>query len=68
MSEPFPHTGSMNSVLPVLLGSASTLSVVTLMLLFTGNLWAMALTATAALVLAGVAIPTLAQHEAADVI
>lgn len=53
----------MITVLSLLMGSSSVLSVLTLALLFTGNLWAMAVTAAAALVLAALAIPSLVQQE-----
>lgn len=53
----------MTSVLPYLMGGSSALSVLTLGLLFTGDLWAMALTATAALLLAALAIPELVRQE-----
>ncbi|MDB5045988.1 MAG: hypothetical protein JWQ08_2038 [Deinococcus sp.] len=56
----------MISVLSFLMGSSSVLSVLTLVLLFTGNIGAMAVTATAALVLAALAIPALAQQEDAE--
>ncbi|UQN09281.1 hypothetical protein [Deinococcus sp. QL22] len=56
----------MNVLPAVLMGSACALSVVTLLLLFTGNLWAMTATAVAALLLAALAIPTLDQQEQAD--
>jgi membrane protein implicated in regulation of membrane protease activity len=57
------HTQSMISVLSLLMGSSSVLSVLTLLLLFTGNIWAMAVTAAAALILAALAIPALVQQE-----
>ncbi|THF71681.1 hypothetical protein E7T06_01625 [Deinococcus sp. Arct2-2] len=53
----------MISVLSLLMGSSSALSVLTLVLLFTGNLWAMAAAAAAAMVLAALAIPALVQQE-----
>jgi membrane protein implicated in regulation of membrane protease activity len=53
----------MITVLSLLMGSSSVLSVLTLALLFTGNLWAMAVTAAAALLLAALAIPSLVQQE-----
>ncbi|MFB9994692.1 hypothetical protein ACFFLM_22275 [Deinococcus oregonensis] len=56
----------MISVLSLLMGSSSVLSLVTLILLFTGNIWAMAATAAAALVLAALAIPALVQQEDSD--
>ncbi|UQN08117.1 hypothetical protein [Deinococcus sp. QL22] len=56
----------MISALPFLLGSSGTLSMATLVLLFTGNLLAMALTAAAAIVLATIAVPLLAQQEEAE--
>ncbi len=56
----------MISVLSLLMGSSSVLSVVTLVLLFTGDIWAMAVTAAAALVLAALAIPTLVRQEDTD--
>ncbi|UQN10617.1 hypothetical protein [Deinococcus sp. QL22] len=54
----------MNTLLSVLMGSAMALSVVTLFLLFTGNLWAMTATGGTALLLAVFAIPTLDRQEA----
>ncbi|UQN10130.1 hypothetical protein [Deinococcus sp. QL22] len=56
----------MNVLPTVLMGSACALSVVTLLLLSTGNLCAMTATAVAALLLAALAIPTLDQQEEAD--
>ncbi|UQN10004.1 hypothetical protein [Deinococcus sp. QL22] len=53
----------MVTFLSLLMGSSSVLSVLTLVLLFTGNLWAMAATAAAALLLAALAIPALVQQE-----
>ncbi|UQN07990.1 hypothetical protein [Deinococcus sp. QL22] len=53
----------MTSALPVLLGSTSALSIMTLMLLFTGNTVAMALTAVFAIVLGVVAVPMLARQQ-----
>lgn len=53
----------MITFLSLLMGSSSVLSVLTLVLLFTGNLWAMAATAAAALLLAALAIPALVQQE-----
>ncbi|UQN10719.1 hypothetical protein [Deinococcus sp. QL22] len=56
----------MNVLPAVLMGGACALSVVTLLLLFTGNLWAMTATAVAAFLLAALAIPALDQEEQAD--
>ncbi|WP_019008649.1 hypothetical protein [Deinococcus aquatilis] len=53
----------MNVLPSVLMGSAGALSVVTLLLLFTGNLLAMAATAVAAILLAALAIPKLDQLQ-----
>jgi membrane protein implicated in regulation of membrane protease activity len=53
----------MTALLPVLMGSAIALSVATLLLLFTGNLWAMTVTAIAAVLLAALSIPTLDRQE-----
>ncbi|UQN08210.1 hypothetical protein [Deinococcus sp. QL22] len=56
----------MNVFPAVLMGSACALSVVTLLLLFTGNLLAMTATAVAAILLAALAIPNLDQQEQAE--
>lgn len=56
----------MTALLPVFLGSALALSVVTLLLLFTGNLWAMTVTAIAAVLLAAFSIPALNHQEHAE--
>lgn len=53
----------MNVLPSVLMGSACALSVVTLLLLFTGNLWAMTATAVSAILLAALAIPVLDHQE-----
>ncbi|UQN10168.1 hypothetical protein [Deinococcus sp. QL22] len=53
----------MTSALPVLLGSTSALSIMTLVLLFTGNTMAMAMTAASAIVLGVMAVPMLAQQQ-----
>lgn len=56
----------MTALLPVFLGSALALSVVTLLLLFTGNLWAMTVTAIAAVLLAACSLPALDHQEHAE--
>lgn len=56
----------MTTLLPLLMGSAIALSVVTLLLIFTGNLWAMTVTAIAAVLIAALSIPTLGHQEQAE--
>jgi hypothetical protein len=53
----------MNVLPSVLIGSAGALSLVTLLLLFTGDLLTMAATAAAAILLAALAIPKLDQPQ-----
>jgi len=53
----------MNVLPSVLMGSACALNVVTLLLLFTGNLWAMTATAVSAILLAALVNPVLDHQE-----
>lgn len=57
------HNEGMNALSSVLMGSACALSVATLLLLFTGNLWAMTATAVSAILLAALAIPLLDHQQ-----